>query len=57
LTYGFEILKLKKIVAIALKEHKTSIKVMENARLTFDKFAPYETGVEDLAWCYSQPNI
>jgi ribosomal-protein-alanine N-acetyltransferase len=55
LSYGFETLKLKKIVAIALKEHKASIKVMENAGMTFDKFSPYEPGVEDLAWYSCKP--
>lgn len=50
LTYGFDALKLKKIVAIAMKENKASIKVMEKVGMEFDKFAPYEAGSEDAIW-------
>jgi ribosomal-protein-alanine N-acetyltransferase len=50
LTYGFDTLKLKKIIAIAMKENKASIKVMEKIGMEFDKFAPYEIGSEDAIW-------
>jgi ribosomal-protein-alanine N-acetyltransferase len=50
LTYGFDTLKLKKIIAIAMKEHKASIRVMEKVGMEFDKFAPYESGSQDAAW-------
>jgi ribosomal-protein-alanine N-acetyltransferase len=50
LNYGFDSLKLKKIVAIALKEHKASIRVMEKVGMEFYKFAPYEVGSENAIW-------
>ncbi len=55
LKHGFEVLKLKKIIAIAMKENKASIRVMEKIGMTFDKFAPYEPNGEDVVWyTYSQ---
>jgi RimJ/RimL family protein N-acetyltransferase len=50
LIYGFRALKLEKIIAIAMKENKASIKVLEKAGMEFDKFAPYEIGSEDAVW-------
>lgn len=50
LTYGFDKLKLKKIIAIAMKENKPSIRVMEKVGMQFDKIAPYELGSEDAIW-------
>lgn len=50
LTYGFDTLNLKRIIAIAMKENKASIKVMQKLGMKFDKFAPYEPGSEDVAW-------
>ena len=50
LTYGFDSLKLTKIIAIVMKENKVSIKVMEKVGMEFDKFAPYELGSEDAVW-------
>lgn len=50
LTYGFEQLKLKRIIAIAMKENKASIRVMEKVGMKFDKYAPYEAGSEDAVW-------
>ncbi|NNK90637.1 MAG: GNAT family N-acetyltransferase [Saprospiraceae bacterium] len=50
LNYGFEILNLKKIVAIALKENKASIRVMEKVGMEFYKIAPYEIGSKDAIW-------
>ena len=50
LSYGFEELKLGKIIAIAMKENKGSIRVMEKAGMHFDKFAPYEPDGEDCVW-------
>jgi RimJ/RimL family protein N-acetyltransferase len=50
LTYGFDQLELKKIIAIAMKENKASVRVMEKVGMQFDKFAPYEPGGEDVIW-------
>lgn len=50
LTYGFEELKLKSIIGIAMRDNKASIRVLEKAGMQFDKFAPYEAGSEDAAW-------
>jgi RimJ/RimL family protein N-acetyltransferase len=50
LTYGFNTLKLSKIVAIAVKENKASIRVMEKVGMEFYKVAPYEPGSEDAIW-------
>jgi len=50
LTYGFDILKLKKIIAIAMKENKASIRVMEKIGMKFYKIAPYELGSKDAIW-------
>jgi ribosomal-protein-alanine N-acetyltransferase len=50
LTYGFDTLELEKIIAIALKENKASIRVMEKIGMEFDKIAPYELGSKDAIW-------
>ncbi|WP_297798102.1 GNAT family N-acetyltransferase [uncultured Eudoraea sp.] len=50
LEYGFNELGLEKIVAIAIPEHKASIKVMQKAGMKFYKHAPYEEGSEDAIW-------
>ena len=50
LEYGFNQLGLKKIVAIAMKENKASIRVMEKVGMEFEKLAPYEPGTEDAIW-------
>jgi len=50
LTYGFETLKLNKIIAVAMKENKASIRVMQKVGMEFHKFAPYEAGGEDIVW-------
>lgn len=50
LTYGFEKLALRKIIAIAMKENIASIRVMQKIGMEFDKFAPYEPGSEDAVW-------
>lgn len=57
LTYGFDKLQLKKIIAIALKENKASIRVMEKVGMEFDKFAPYEPGSEDAAWYWCDQKL
>jgi RimJ/RimL family protein N-acetyltransferase len=57
LTYGFDKLGLRKIIAIALKENKASIRVMEKIGMEFDKFAPYEPGGEDVAWYWCDKNL
>ena len=50
LKYGFDQLKLKKIIAIAMKEHVASIRVMQKVGMEFYKYAPYDPGDEDAAW-------
>ncbi len=50
LTYGFEKFKLKRIIAIAMKENKASMRVMEKIGMKFEKFAPYEEGSINAAW-------
>lgn len=57
LDYGFDTLKLKRIVAIALKEHKASIRVMEKVGMEFEKFAPYEPGSEDAIWYWCDKEL
>ncbi|MBC8753803.1 GNAT family N-acetyltransferase [Kordia sp. YSTF-M3] len=57
LRYGFDTLKLKKIIAIAMKENKASIKVMEKVGMEFDKFAPYELGGEDVVWYWCDKKL
>ncbi len=57
LTYGFDQLELKKIVAIAMKENKASIRVMEKIGMEFDKFAPYEAGSKDAVWYWCDQKL
>ncbi|MEN8788745.1 MAG: GNAT family N-acetyltransferase [Flavobacteriaceae bacterium] len=57
LNYGFNKLKLEKIIAIAMKENKASIRVMEKAGMQFDKFAPYEPGGEDFVWYWCDQKL
>jgi len=57
LNYGFEKLELRKIIAIAMKENKASIKVMEKVGMEFDKFAPYEPGGEDVVWYWCDKKL
>ena len=57
LDYGFDVLKLEKIIAIALKENKASIRVMEKVGMQFDKFAPYEPGSEDAVWYWCNKKL
>ncbi len=57
LTYGFDNLHLKKIIAIAMKENKASIRVMEKVGMQFDKFAPYEPGGPDFVWYWCDKQL
>ncbi len=57
LNYGFDSLKLRRIVAIAIKENKASIRVMEKVGMEFDKIAPYEPGSEDALWYWCDKNL
>lgn len=57
LTYGFDKLELSRIIAIAMKENKASIKVMEKVGMEFDKFAPYEPEGEDVVWYWCNKNL
>lgn len=57
LTYGFNKLALNRIIAIAMKENKASIRVMEKVGMEFDKLAPYEPGGEDVVWYWCDKNL
>jgi len=57
LNYGFDHLELKKIIAIAMKENKASIRVMQKIGMEFDKFAPYEEGSEDAIWYWCDQKL
>nr|WP_302849209.1 GNAT family N-acetyltransferase [Polaribacter sp. SA4-10] len=57
LTYGFDKLELRKIIAIAMKENKSSIRVMEKVGMEFDKIAPYELGNEDAVWYWCDQKL
>ena len=57
LDYGFNSLKLKRIVAIALEENIASIRVMEKVGMKFEKIAPYEPGSEDAVWYRCDKNL
>lgn len=50
LKYGFETLQLKRIIAIAMKENKASIRVMQKVGMKFEKYAHYDPGGEDVPW-------
>jgi RimJ/RimL family protein N-acetyltransferase len=57
LTYGFNKLELRRIIAIAMKENKASIRVMEKIGMEFDKFAPYEFEGEDVVWYWCDKKL
>ena len=57
LEYGFNTLKIDRIVAIAMKQHKASMRVMEKVGMEFDKYAPYEPGTEDAAWYWCNKEL
>lgn len=57
LKYGFKNLELNRIIAIALKENKASIRVMEKVGMEFEKFAPYEPGGEDVVWYWCDKEV
>ncbi|WP_298425682.1 GNAT family N-acetyltransferase [uncultured Kordia sp.] len=57
LTYGFDELKLERIIAIAMKNNKASIRVMEKVGMEFDKFAPYEPDGEDVVWYWCDKKL
>ena len=48
--YGFNVLNLEEIIAIALPGNKASIRVMEKAGMRFDKEAPYEDAIPEAVW-------
>ena len=50
LKYGFDQLKLERIVAMAMEENKGSIRVMEKVGMHFEKLAPYQPGSIDVVW-------
>ena len=48
--YGFDVLKLEKIIGIAMPENIASSKVLEKVGLDFHKFEPYDEGGENCNW-------
>ena len=49
--YGFQTLNLERIDGISMLENPASIKVLEKAVLTFDRYAPYKPDdAENVAW-------
>ena len=48
--YGFETLKLKRIIGAAMLDNKASIRVLEKAGLKFDRLEPYGDEEEDSVW-------
>ena len=50
MAYGFNILKLDKIIGIALPENKASLRVLEKIGLRFEKVAPYDESNEQVMW-------
>jgi len=50
LQYGFKTLGLEEIFAIALKEHKATMRVMEKSGMVFYKIGPYEPSSIDAVW-------
>ena len=50
LNYGFEELKMERIIAMAMEENKASIRIMQKVGMQFEKLAPYEPGSIDVVW-------
>ncbi len=57
LAYGFDKLQLERIIAIAMKDNKASIRVMEKVGMKFEKFAPYEPGGKDVVWYWCDKKL
>ena len=57
LKYRFEELGLERIIAIAMKENKASMRVMEKVGMKFEKFAPYEPRGEDVVWYWCDKDL
>ena len=57
LPYAFNDLGLKRIIAIAMKDNKASIRVMEKAGMQFEKYTPYYPDGEDLVWYSTNPDL
>lgn len=56
LKYGFNALQLERIIAMAMKENKASIRVMQKVGMQFEKLAPYEPGSIDVVWYFMDHN-
>lgn len=50
LKYGFEVLQLERIIAMAMEENTASIRVMQKVGMQYEKRAPYEPGSADVVW-------
>ena len=50
LKYGIYNLNLKQIIAIAMKENKASIRVMQKSGMQFYQIAPYDEKIKDAVW-------
>lgn len=57
LRYGFDVIRLKRIIAIAMKDNLASIRVMQKIGMQFEKYAPYEPGGEDVAWYWCDKSM
>jgi RimJ/RimL family protein N-acetyltransferase len=50
LKYGFEDLKLQRIIAMAVEENVASVRVMQKIGMQFEKRAPYKPGSVEVVW-------
>lgn len=48
--YGFNVLDLDLIIAIAMPENKASIRIMEKVGMLYDKQAPYDEVIRKAIW-------
>ncbi|WP_185153389.1 GNAT family N-acetyltransferase [Fulvivirga lutimaris] len=48
--YGFNVLNLDLIIAIAMPGNKASIRIMEKAGMMYDKQAPYDENIQEAIW-------
>ena len=50
INYGLSNLDIKEIIAIAMKENKASIRVMQKSGMQFYQIAPYDEQIKDAVW-------
>lgn len=49
-SYGFDVLKLDKIIGITLPENTASIRVLEKIGLKFQKITSYDDSIDEVKW-------